>query len=136
MEAASLQWSGAEVRDGVLTVRIDGDRPKGFKPAFARTVTLLGGGPVGVVALKGATVRVRDVDEGSEETLHHFLESVLQEVNTALAPDDSGDGQPADDADDADDAAAAAAADDDDDDDDDDDPDARMTERFRSLSDA
>src|ERR1700761_8668058 len=121
MDAPTLHWSGAEVRDGILTVAIDGDRPKGFKPAFARTVTLLGGGPAGPVTLKGAAVRVRDVGEGSEETLRHFLESVLQEVNTALVPDDSGD-EPADDADrdDADDEA--------------DDPDARMTERFRGFS--
>jgi hypothetical protein len=124
MDAPTLQWSGAEVRDGVLTVAIDGDRPRGFKPAFARTVMLLGGGPAGAVTLKGAAVRVRDVGEGSEETLRHFLESVLQEVNTALVPDDSDEDGPGDDAD-VDDA-----------DDDADDPDARMTERFRGFSDS
>jgi len=121
MEAPALDWSGAEVSDGVLIVAIDGDRPKGFKPAFDRTVTLLGGGPAGAVSVKSGKVRVRDVREGSEETLHHFLESVLLEVSAALgahSDPDVDDGEP-DDGDGQSDAA--------------DDADARMTDRFRGL---
>lgn len=121
MDAPTLHWTGAEVRDGVLTVAVEGDRPKGFKPAFERTVTLLGGGPAGAVRIKGATVRVLDVDEGSADTLHHFLESVLQEVNAALVGADSDDVDSAREEPDLDDA---------------DDADARMTERFRGLHDA
>lgn len=119
MQAPALQWSAAAVSDHVLTVEIGGDRPKGFKSAFERTVALLGGGPAGAVKLKGSTVRVQRVEEGAEETLHHFLESALQEVNAALAVKDPADENEADADADADHAV--------------DDADARMTERFRGF---
>ena len=81
MEAPTLEWSAAEVRDGTLTVPIDGDRPKGWKATFERTVRLLGGGSWGEVSLKGAKVKVADVSEGSEEELRYFLEGAVQQAN-------------------------------------------------------
>ena len=64
MDAPHLEWSAAEVRDGTLTVRIEGDRPRGWKSTFDHTVRLLGGGDWGEVSLKKAKVKVTDVPEG------------------------------------------------------------------------
>jgi hypothetical protein len=123
METPKLDWSGAEVRDGILTVEIGGDRPKGWKSTFERTVRLLGGGDWGEVKLKGGRVRVGDVSEGSEESLRHFLESVVQQANAThedSLTDDEEDGEDED---------ATPPADDDD-------VDGRMTGRFRDFDDA
>ena len=118
MEIPKLQWGGAQVDDGVLVIEVAGDRPKGWKATFQRTVALLDSGRWGEVSLKGATVRVSGVQEGSEESLHHFLESVMQEANAALvdeadAEDENRDEETADDVDDAD---------------------GRMTDRFRGFN--
>jgi hypothetical protein len=118
MEIPTLQWSGAQVKDGKLVVELAGDRPKGWKSSFDRTVKLLNNSRWGSVTLKAGKVRVEGVDEGTEESLHHFLESVMQEVNAALVDDDQGA-----------DAEEPGAPDDDGADSADD----RMTERFRGL---
>jgi hypothetical protein len=119
MEPPTLQWSEAQVRDGILTVAIDGDRPKGWKATFGQTVRLLGGGNWGEVSCKGGTVRVTDVTEGSEDELHHFLEGVVQQANAVhVAPEDDADEQ-----DEGPDEER----------DDDDDADARMTSRFQEF---
>lgn len=120
MEAPTLQWSAADVRDGTLTVEIDGDRPKGWKATFQQTVRLLDGGEWGEVSLKGATVRVTDVSEGSEDKLRHFLDAVVQQANATHV-------EPEDDADDQDDGPEDASEGDGDD------ADARMTSRFRDF---
>jgi hypothetical protein len=121
MEAPKLEWSGAHVRDGILTVEIAGDRPKGWKSTFEQTVRLLGGGDWGEVKLKAGKIRVSEVREGSEESLRHFLEGVVQEANAVRVDTDDGDG---DDHEDDQDTSG-------DDDDGADDVDARMTGRFR-----
>jgi hypothetical protein len=120
MDAPRLEWSAAAVRDGILTVPIAGDRPKGWKSTFDHTVRLLGGGAWGEVSLKKTKVKVADVSEGTEADLRFFLDGVVQQANAAHveneeedAPDGGDDG--GDEADDRDDA------------------DARMTSRFREL---
>jgi hypothetical protein len=118
VEIPTLQWSGATVSDGVLVVEVVGDRPQGWKTAFVRTAKLLDTGRWRDLTLKAGRVRVAGVDEGSEETLHHFLESVMQEANKSLVDEDEHE------AEDGDDAAQDGQGDD---------ADARMTERFRSL---
>jgi hypothetical protein len=118
MEAPRLEWSAAAVQDGRLTVEVAGDRPKGWKATFQGTVALLGGGEWGTVSIKGATVRVTDVPEGSEAELRHFLEAAVQQANaTHVEPDEDADDR----------------SDETDDEGDDDDVDARMTSRFRDL---
>lgn len=109
MAIPTLQWSAAEVKGGVLTVPVEGDRPKGWKTRFGTVVTLLGGGPWGDVTYKSGAVRVTEVVEGSEESLHHFLEAAIQETNAALGaseepdePDDDGEEPGGGDVDDAD----------------------------------
>jgi len=120
MEPPRLQWSAAQVRDGILTVTIDGDRPKGWKATFEQTVRLLGGGDWGEVSCKGGKVRVSEIAEGSEDELRHFLEGVVQQANAVHVP-------PEGDADEQDESA------DDEREDDGDDADARMTSRFRDF---
>jgi hypothetical protein len=120
MDAPTLEWSAAAVQDGVLTVEIGGDRPKGWKSTFAQTVKLLGGGDWGTVSLKRGTVRVTAVSEGTEAELHHFLEAAVQQANaTHVEPDDDA-------GDDADEPQT-------DDEGGDDAADARMTSRFRDF---
>jgi hypothetical protein len=123
MAAPALRWSAADVHDGILTVEIDGERPKGWKATFAQTVTLLGGGDWGEVSLKRDTVRVTGVQEGTEDELRHFLEGVVQQANAShVAPEDDGGDQ--------DDEP------DEEHEDDGDDSDARMTSRFREFGSA
>jgi hypothetical protein len=120
MEAPALQWSAAEVRNGTLTVAIDGDRPKGWKATFEQTVRLLGGGDWGEVSVKKGEVRVTDVGEGSEDELRHFLEGAVQQANAAhVEPEDDADDQ----AEESEDEQAGEG----------DDADARMTSRFREF---
>jgi hypothetical protein len=119
MDAPTLQWSAAEVRRGTLTVQIDGDRPRGWKSTFQRTVRLLGGGSWGEVSIKGSKVKVTDVPEGSEEELRFFLDGVVQQANaTHVETDDEAE----DGADESNDDPA-----------DEDDSDARMRSRFRDF---
>jgi hypothetical protein len=117
MEVPRLEWSAAVVRDGTLTVEIAGDRPRGWKATFGRTVKLLGGGDWGEVSLKGAKVKVTDVPEDGEEELRFFLEGVVQQANATHV-----DSEDADDADGAGDDEGESG-----------DADARMTARFRDF---
>lgn len=122
MAAPRLNWSGAEVKDQTLVVSLEGELPTGWRKSFERTVTLLGGGGWGQVQLKKGSVRVSDVEPGTEEKLRHFLESVVEQANAdhpPAEPDSSA----------ADDDAETDA------DDDADGPDTQMTERFRSFAD-
>jgi hypothetical protein len=87
MEIPKLDWSSADVNDGKLTVPVTGDRPKGWKATFERTVKLLGGSDWKAVKLKSGQVRVTGLQEGSEESLRHFLEGVVQQANASHQSD-------------------------------------------------
>lgn len=121
METPRLDWSAAEVSDGVLTVPIGGETPKGFKDKFEQVVGLLGGGEWDEIVCKSGRVRVRGVTDGGEESLHHFLEGVMQETNAAFDTGEDAE-SPADENGDEDAGDA-----------DEDGADARMTERFRGF---
>ena len=122
MASPQLQWSAAEVSGGVLKVPIEGDRPKGWKDKFAQVVALLGGGPGGEVVCKSGSVRVTDIADGSEESVHHFLESVMQETNASFVSDEDSD------------ETDEHADDDEDSGEDADDADARLTDSFRNFA--
>lgn len=117
-----LDWSSAEMHDGKLVVALAGERPKGWADAFDRTAHLLNQGSWENVKLKKGEVRIRPVAPGEEERVRHFLESVVLEANSAIAPDDK-------DAEDHGEAEHPAETDD---------PetseDAQMTERLRSFA--
>ena len=120
MESPTLSWRTAEVRDGTLTVEIDGDRPKGWKATFHQTVRLLGGGGWGEVSLKRGTVRVTEVAEGTEDELRHFLEGAIQQANaTHVEPEDEAEDR--------------ADEPDEEQEEDGDGADTRMTSRFRDF---
>jgi hypothetical protein len=125
MAAPSLNWSGAEVKDATLVVSLEGELPAGWKKSFDRTVTLLRGGDWGKVQLKKGSVRVSDVEAGTEEKLRHFLESVIEQANADHPPDEP----------DSDDRDEDEGDERQDDDDETDGPDTQMTERFRSFAD-
>jgi hypothetical protein len=117
MTDMTLDWASAVVRDGKLEVPLRGELPSGWKDSFERTVALLPSGGWGKVRLKKDRVRVRDVPEGDEDQLRHFLESVVMQANQAheRPHDEAGDERAADG--------------------DRHDPrDAGMTERFRSFA--
>jgi hypothetical protein len=122
MALVTLDWSSAEVKKSKLTVALDGEVPKGWRRSFEATVRLLGGGDWGEIQVKRDTVRVSDVEPGSEEKLRHHLEAVVQQANADHEPDESEE----DEAPDAVQSEPGAG-------DEDDGPDAEMTERFRSL---
>ena len=68
MEPARIDWGRASVQDGTLTVPLTGDRPKGWKPSFERTVALLsagaGKGNWDEVVLKAGKVKVTGLQAG------------------------------------------------------------------------
>jgi hypothetical protein len=123
METPRLDWNRAQVRDGTLTVELSGERPKGWKGTFERTVKLLGGGDWKAVKLKSGKVRVTGIQDGSEESLRHFLEGVVQQANATHQPDHQDDDDAGKDGDETESDTP-----------DRDDPDARMTDRFRNFA--
>ncbi len=113
MSEARLDWSTAQVKDGDLTVELDGEIAKGWKKSFKTTVKLLGGGEWGRVEFKKGEVRVAGVAPGSEEKLRHYLEGVVEQANASQSEPDEAR---------ADDAPEPKG------------PDAEMTARFRSFA--
>jgi hypothetical protein len=97
--APALDWSTAEVSDGKLIVGLDGELPSGWRAAFESTVGLLARGEWTEVKLKPKRrqIRVGGVSAGTEDRLHHFLESAVQQANATLG-DDRDSGEPAPDA--------------------------------------
>ena len=125
MAEVTLNWSTADVKDGKLTVPLEGDVPKGWRKSFEATVKLLGSGDWGEIQVKRDKVRVSDVEPGSEDKLRFHLEAVVQQANADHEPEESDD--PGDDeGSEADESEPGAG-------DEDDGPDAEMTRRFRSF---
>ena len=119
MTDVELNWASAKVKGGKLTVNLEGETPSDWKQSFERTVTLLPGRDWGEIQIKKRTVRVSDVTPGEEEKLRHHLESVVEQANAAVRPE-----EPEGDDDDGDRAG----------DGDSDSPDARMTAAFRAFA--
>jgi hypothetical protein len=121
-----LDWSTAEVRDGKLTVALEGEQPKGWKQSFETVAQLLSHGEGSPVKLKKSEVRVEDLRPGDEEKVRHLLESVIQQANADHRPPEE---EQADDENEDDDETVpleqiGQAG-----------PDAEMADRFRSFGD-
>jgi hypothetical protein len=114
MADVELNWASAKVKDGKLSVDLEGEIPSGWKQSFERTATLLRGGDWGEVQVKKQTVRVREVTPGEEDKLRHHLESIVEQANADARP-------PEPEADEREDGGDEAS------------PDARMTEAFRAF---
>jgi hypothetical protein len=84
--ARQIDWGTAEIRDGALTVELIGDAPKGWGKDFRGVLALLEQSKRswGTISLAKSTIKVLDVEDGSEEALRHFLESVVLQVNSDL----------------------------------------------------
>jgi hypothetical protein len=122
-DTPELNWSAASVQDGTLTVELTGDTDDDWGQTFSRTLALLSSsGSWGAVAFDDGTVTVKQVQEGSEDSVRFALDAAVQEANAHHTEDDDPDG-------DAD--QGADTPDGDDDEPDGDDADRRMTDRFR-----
>jgi hypothetical protein len=117
MSDVKLNWSSATVTDGKLTVELDGDRPRGWKKSFEKTVRLLGaGGNWGEVRVKKGQIHLSRLTPGDEEKVRHFLDSIVTQANAAHpaseSDSDATDRQPPDESG----------------------PDAEMTKQFRAFA--
>jgi hypothetical protein len=122
-EEAQLDWSGAQVSDGTLSVKLTGDVDDEWAQTFARTLALLSSsGTWGSVEFKKRKLTVEGVEEGSEDNVRFALDGAVQEANAHHADDDADD-------DDSDESSAE------DDGPEGDETDRRMTDRFRDPSD-
>jgi hypothetical protein len=122
MSEPSLDWGTAEVHDGELSVKLLGDAPRPWRESFQSTVTLLDNSGWGKIIVKKHSVRVADVQPGSEEKLRHHLEAVVQQANADHPPADDAQGERGEDgrSDEGPDEKS---------------PDSEMTERFRAFDD-
>jgi hypothetical protein len=85
----ALDWSGAKVEEGTLTVPLTGQPDEGWVAHFESTVRLLHQGDW-KVKLKKHSIQLGRVEPGAEDRVRHFLESVVLEANGTLA-DATGD---------------------------------------------
>jgi hypothetical protein len=92
VQPISLDWSSARVRDGVLSVELRGERPKGWNKTFAATAATLGGGDWDQVEVKQDRVSVTGVSPGVEDKLRHFLEGTVQQANADHSPSEDDEG--------------------------------------------
>src|SRR4051812_25996299 len=83
-----IEWSGAEVRDGTLTVPLAGKAPKAWRERVTAVIERLGRD--GVEIRKGRLV-VSAVEPGGESDVHHLLESAVLQANADLGEDEGGD---------------------------------------------
>ena len=83
MSRVSLGWAKAQVKDGKLTMALEGEVPDRWTESFERTVRLLGDGEWGEVEINDDRVQVSDVTPGSEDKLRHHLESIVAQANAA-----------------------------------------------------
>jgi hypothetical protein len=126
VEQAGLNWSSAEVKNGVLTVGLEGERPKGWNKTFAAIAAMLGGGGTwDKVELRKDRIKVSGVAPGMEDKLHHFLESVVLQANADHAPETEDDSD-----EDGEDQEQESGQDDSADD-----SDSELTSRFKAFDD-
>ena len=90
----TIDWAGAEVRDGDVTVELSGKSSKEWRERFDTVLRLLGpsGGGWGEVKLTKGSIRVKSLQPRAEHDLRHFLESLVVQVNAELPGEGEGDG--------------------------------------------
>jgi hypothetical protein len=93
----AIDWESAEVQDARLTVGLTGEPPSGWAKRVGHVVERLErpSNAWDKVKVTKARIRVDGVRPGSEDELHHFLESAVLQANADLRPDDdtSPDGE-------------------------------------------
>ena len=96
-EPRQIAWSSARVEDETLTVELTGSVSKAWRARFDRVLALLDTphSSWGQVRVSKNAINVAEVQQGDEERLRHFLESIVLEANSGLEPDiaeSDGDG--------------------------------------------
>lgn len=93
-----LDWAGASVEDGELSLPVRGEPSKSWAKDVARIAEQLRrpGNAWGTVAVTRKKVTVASVTAGAEEELHHLLEAAVLQANADHAtPADRGGDAPA-----------------------------------------
>jgi hypothetical protein len=90
---AAIDWRGASVSGGRLTVPFDAKAPADFKAQLIEIVERLdrGGKGWGDVKVTRSELRVADVAEGAESDLRHLLEAAVLQANANLGTDEDDD---------------------------------------------
>ena len=98
-EQRTIDWASADVRDGSLTVRLEGEGSSEWSEQLEAVLRQLGshGGSAHEVEVSEDEIKVAGVEPGGEDDVRHLLESAVQQVNASLAPDDEDDEDDADD---------------------------------------
>jgi hypothetical protein len=86
LERRNIDWSRSEIEDATLTVQLTGASSKAWKQRFEGVLALLQTphSRWGQVRIAKNGVQVSDVTPGTETELHHFLESIVLQVNSEL----------------------------------------------------
>jgi hypothetical protein len=86
MSNSVIDWGGAVVSDGTLSVPLTSSPSKAWKRRFRGVLEVLDrpSGDWGEIALRRGTITVRDVREGGEDRLRHLLDGVVVEVSGEL----------------------------------------------------
>jgi hypothetical protein len=94
----AIDWESAAVDAGRLTVGLTGEPPTGWKKRVEQVVERLErpSNAWGAIKVSKARIRVDEVPPGSEDELHHFLESAVLQANADLRPDADDDASPDD----------------------------------------
>jgi hypothetical protein len=88
-----IDWAGATIASGTLSVGLTGSTSKQWRESFDAVLALLGRNHSqwGEIALRKSKIEVADVQQDAAADLRHFLESIVQQVNSDLKPDDDED---------------------------------------------
>lgn len=91
-EPRQIEWSSAQIEEGMLTVRLTGSASKAWKARFENVLTLLDTphSSWGEVRLTKNAIKVAEVQPGTETELRHFLESIALQANSELSPPEQG----------------------------------------------
>ncbi|HEY2719660.1 MAG TPA: hypothetical protein VGI52_08520 [Solirubrobacteraceae bacterium] len=83
IEPREIRWDTAQIEDAALTVELTGSNSRVWKGRFEQVLALLGSAHSswGEARVTKDGINVKDVEQGSESELRHFLESVVLQAN-------------------------------------------------------
>ena len=82
MATTTIDWGGARVEDGTLTVELTNVPTRSWRQRFLRVLAMLdrAGGDWQTINLRRGVIVVGGVREGGEDRLRHLLESAVVEA--------------------------------------------------------
>lgn len=132
-EQLQVDWSTAEVSDGLLTVGFNTKPAKKWRVAFERAAALLSGGTWQVsLGSRTGVVEVKPIAVDDEARVRQLVEGAVLEANSAIVSESelygtaSAESDPDDDDDDADEQDEASTEPS---------PDEKLTSRFQAFAD-